>query len=409
MKERSKRMSERKQLDRSQDTPLYQQIMDDIRSTIDSGAFSFDKPICTESSLEETYGISRITARRALSELEREGILYRKRGMGSFVCRDIYQKRNAPVPSGALPSTDSPFSGKVFAFVLPFNISKTGLTTAFQAASDYLNARGCFTAIYISDETDRNRGRSILHRLHGMGVAGIAYYPISSKIHLELLDELMLSGISVCLMDVPSDHRHIASVSSDNFYGSHRLIDHLVSLGHKKIAYLSGVSPDSRQTVSDRYSGYMLGLAEAGIQPDKELIALNLDEARRALPADNPDSLSATVRRMVARGATAIMTEHDQLAYETILACRNLCLRVPEDISVCGFDNSEWASALVNTDMHLHITTIEQNQAEIGRKVAEILYENLQHPLSIHEPVIVPTTFVEGNTTGPVSEKRFES
>lgn len=398
-------MSERKQLDRSQDTPLYQQIMDDIRNTIDSGAFSFDKPICTENSLEETYGISRITARRALSELEREGILYRKRGMGSFVSRDIYQKRNTPVAVNTLPAVDSPFSGKVFAFVLPFSISKTGLTTAFQAASDYLNAKGCFTAIYISDETDRNRGRSILHRLHGMGVAGVAYYPFSSNIHLELLDDLMLSGISVCLMDVPSNHRHVASVSSDNFYGSRKLIDHLVSLGHKRIAYLSGVAPDSRRTVSDRYSGYMLGLAEAGIQPDKDLLALNLDEARRSLPADNPNSLSTTVRTLVEHGATAIMTEHDQLAYETILACRNLCLQVPEDISVCGFDNSEWATALMNTDMHLRITTIEQNQAEIGYKVAEILYENLQHPLSSHEPVIISTSFVEGNTTGPAPKK----
>ena len=67
-------------------TPFYQIIIDDILAQIAAGSFSYDQPICTENSLIEQYGFSRITVRRAMTELENRGILYRKRGVGSFVC-----------------------------------------------------------------------------------------------------------------------------------------------------------------------------------------------------------------------------------------------------------------------------------------------------------------------------------
>lgn len=92
---------------------LYQVVIDDIMESIQSGAFSFDHPICTESKLMEKYNISRITARRAMTELENKGILYRKRGVGSFVSRDIYQKEAQPQAVSSL-----------FAFIYPFNISR---------------------------------------------------------------------------------------------------------------------------------------------------------------------------------------------------------------------------------------------------------------------------------------------
>ena len=105
-------------------TPFYQIIIDDILAQIAAGSFSYDQPICTENSLIEQYGFSRITVRRAMTELENRGILYRKRGVGSFVC---HPEELAP----ALPETSSSPAGKLFAFVFPFHVSKTGLTDAF--------------------------------------------------------------------------------------------------------------------------------------------------------------------------------------------------------------------------------------------------------------------------------------
>ncbi len=154
--------------------PLYQNVMDDILTAIDSGGFSFDKPICTESGLMDKYGYSRITVRRALDELENMGVLYRKRGVGSFVSRDSYLSSKEDSVSVA---------GKLFAFIWPFNISRTSLAVTFQSANDYLLAHGCYGSVFITEDEGEKKSSMVLSRLAHTDVAGIAYYPLKNDIH----------------------------------------------------------------------------------------------------------------------------------------------------------------------------------------------------------------------------------
>ena len=380
-------------VDRESGRLLYRQIVDAIMEQIRSGAFSFDEPICTEAELIERFGVSRITVRRALGELENRGILYRKRGVGSFVSPTVYQDEMEQSASAA----SVPSSGCFFAFVLPFNISRTGMTNAFHAATEWLNERGCMTSIYISEDSGDNRGHNILRRLARMNVAGVAYYPYTSNIHLEIVDELMMLGKPVVLMDLPGHCAHLASVTSDNLSGSRELMRHLISLGHKRIAFLSGIPPEGRETLRDRYSGYLLSLTEAGIRPDPALIRFDMDQNNRVLPAADPRSLVSAIRQFRAAGATAVICEHDGIAYNVVMACREINLNVPEDISVCGFDNNEWATMILGK----RITTVAQDWAAIGRKVAELLYRGVATPLAAHEPTVVPTSLVIGDTSGP--------
>ena len=372
---------------------LYQTIMDAITDQIRAGSFSYDKPICTESDLMEKYGVSRITVRRALSELESRGILYRKRGVGSFVCSDIYQKNALDESAQGGQASNNP----LFAFVLPFNISRTGLTQTYQAASAYLNERGCMTSIFISEDTGDNRARYILSRLAQMNVAGVAYYPYTSNIHQEIVDRLMLDGKPVVLMDIPSPCKHLASVSSNNLQGSMDLMAHLIALGHKRIAFLSGITTEERATISDRYSGYLLGLSQAGIHPDQDLVYMRMTQEARTLPPEHPDSLSSVISRLRASGATAIICEHDGIAYEVMQRCLDMGIQVQEDMSICGFDRSEWATV----HMTRVITSVAHDYAGIGRAVGEELYQGLSDPLRAHEPRIIPMQLSAGNTTGP--------
>ena len=373
---------------------LYKQIIEAVMDQIRSGSFSYDKPICTEAELTERYGVSRITVRRALAELENRGILYRKRGVGSFVRKDIYQLSDFSPPEKG----DAGNTSKLFAFVLPFNISRTGLTGTYQAASFYLAEHGCMTSVYISESTGENRARHILDRLAGMNIAGVAYYPYTSNIHLPLIHQLLFAGKPVVLMDLPSPCTHLASVSSDNFHGSLELMKHLLSLGHRRIAFLSGVSPQDRVTVSDRLSGYLISLTEAGIPIDTGLICTSMAEEARSLPEENPASLIAVLKAFHLKGVTAVVTEHDGIAYQVLRACEQIGMKVPEELSVCGFDRSEW----VSMQSGKVITTVAQDYPAIGRAVGELLYTGLSRPLTAHSPVIIPTRLIPGNTTGPV-------
>ena len=65
--------------------PKYEIIKEALLARIHAGDFSFDESFCTEKMLSDQYHVSRITAKRAIEDLEQQGILYRKRGVGSFV------------------------------------------------------------------------------------------------------------------------------------------------------------------------------------------------------------------------------------------------------------------------------------------------------------------------------------
>lgn len=367
---------------------LYQVVIDDIMGSIESGAFSFDHPICTESRLMERYGISRITARRAMTELENRGVLYRKRGVGSFVSRDIYARQAAPQ---AAPNN-------LFAFIFPFNISRTGLTAAFQAANSLLLQKGCYASIYITEDDIPLRGRTVLNQLAGMNVAGVAYYPKTSDIHMSLLNQIIFRGKPVVIMDIPSNCPYISSVTSDNLGGSRQLMEHLLSLGHRRIAYISGVGPEERQTVCDRIAGYVMAHEKAGLPLRSEFIITDMRENLRRAPREGSGQteLLLQVQSLIRQGVTAIMAEHDELAFDILMACRELNISVPRDLSVCGFDDSEWAHMLPGA-----ITTIRQDQEQIGRHVAELLMDNKGGLAGTARNLVVPTRLVTGTTTGP--------
>ena len=366
--------------------PLYQVVIDDIMESILSGSFSFDHPICTESRLMEKYNISRITARRAMTELENKGILYRKRGVGSFVSKDIYAKKSAPQPANNL-----------FAFIFPFNISRTGLSYAFKAANNLLIQKGYYASIYITEDDLPSRGRTVLNQLVNMNVAGVAYYPKSSDIHISILNQLIFQGKPVVIMDIPSNCPYISSVTSDNLSGAVQLTEHLISFGHRRIAYISGVGQEARRTVCDRIAGYIMAHEKAGLPLRGEYIVTDMSENMRRLPAEGGHTeLANQVQSLVKQGVTAIMAEHDELAFDILMACRDLGINVPRDLSVCGFDDSEWAHMLPGI-----ITTVRQDQDQIGRHVAELLLERIGNPLQTAQNMVVPTKVVVGNTTGP--------
>lgn len=366
---------------------LYQVVIDDIMERINRGAFSFDTPICTESKLMEDYGVSRITARRAMTELENQGVLYRKRGVGSFVSREIYQKQK---------KADN--ASKIFAFIFPFNLSHSGLSAAFQAANAVLMQKGYAASVYITEDDAKARGRTFLGQLIHMDIAGIAYYPKTSDIHQGLLNQMVFRGKPVVIIDIPNRCRYISSVSSDNYGGSMELMEHLIGLGHRSIAYLAGLETDARQTVSDRFSGYVLAQAQAGIPIHDENVITTLTEEFRRSPGEGglPTQVHSVVRALVSRGVTAFMCEHDQLAFEAALACRELNIKVPEQVSICGFDNSEWARMLPE-----RITTMEQDMEQVGTQAAQLLLAGLSAPLSEARQVVIPTKFITGGTTGP--------
>ncbi|MGB8452227.1 MAG: GntR family transcriptional regulator [Anaerocolumna sp.] len=371
---------------------LYEIIIDDIYNMIQNGNFSYDEPICTEKQLSLQYSVSRITAKRAITDLEHQGVLYRKRGVGSFVVRDMAAKKsNVSIPSQA---------SNTFAFLLPFDTAKGGLIDTVTEVSLGLNNSGYFMGIYITSE-NTSKEKHTIRQLLEQNIAGIVYYPKSNKIYLDLLNNFVINGKPVVIIDKTNDCSYIHNVVSDNFEGGKLLTEHLISLGHKKIAFLSNASIDETSSVRDRFGGFIHTLRKHGLSVNMDNVANGLGflTEQTAISHSSTPQLNSVISRLYNNGVTAIETENDQVAYSVICACKELNIRVPEDMSICGFDNTVWAQ---KTDMGL--TTVSQDFPEIGKQVSEILLSSVKDPAYPVQKSAVPVKLIVRGSTLPPSQ-----
>lgn len=180
---------------------------------------------------------------------------------------------------------------------------------------------------------------------------------------------------------------NMAYIGVDNREGMNLAVTHLKELGHRRIGYLSG-SLGSYINQS-RYSAFFHALRKCGLSDDPALggnAYLFSDCLQRHLP------------RLLRQGVTAIMCSHDLLAHTVMLHCQELGLRVPEDISIIGFDDLPLCDY-----MQPPMTTIQQNRTEIGRSAYYALSSLMAGtPIST---LLLHAKLMIRQSTGPVPER----
>jgi LacI family transcriptional regulator len=162
---------------------------------------------------------------------------------------------------------------------------------------------------------------------------------------------------------MPLDER-IPSVSAAHTSGAHHAMGHLLGLGHRRIAAITG--PRGWVATEDRRRGYHSALAAAGILPRPELEADSDFEIGGGVEA-------AGYLLDLPEPPTAIFAFNDNLAIGAIQAARSRGVRVPEDLSVVGFDDIEHATIVTPT-----LTTVRQPLAEMGRTAVSLLMRLLE-------------------------------
>lgn len=171
---------------------------------------------------------------------------------------------------------------------------------------------------------------------------------------------------------------NLSSVSSDNVSAARMAIDHLVSLGHRKIAVIGGPRIHS-DTTQQRFQGCLEAFREHGIQFDE---ALDYESVRFSFTGGYH-----AAQRLLEKGGdfTGIFAMSDVMAIGTIRALRDAGKRVPEDVSVVGFDGLTIGEYTIPK-----LTTISQCVAELADRSIRILQENIEgHKVHRHETVPV--------------------
>lgn len=148
--------------------------------------------------------------------------------------------------------------------------------------------------------------------------------------HFQALHDRGVPAVLIGRYDVP-----LPAVRIDNLKGGWEAATHLIRLGHRRIAILSG--PMTSTSIQDRMKGYRRALREHGLSLPKDWVVHG--DLRPASALQLAERLLAARRR-----PTAILAANDQMAIATIRIALKLGLRVPEDLSVVGFDNIQLAS-----------------------------------------------------------------
>jgi LacI family transcriptional regulator len=233
---------------------------------------------------------------------------------------------------------------------------------------------------------EHHREVSLLERLmHGTTDGAVIILPEESSDELELL---LNHGYRFVVIDplLPLNER-IPAVSAAHAAGADQAMKHLLSLGHTRVAAITG--PRGWKATDDRRRGYYAALAAAGIMPDPELeVESNFELGGGAAAAEQLLALPEP--------PTAIFCFNDNMAVGAMQTARARGVGIPEDLSIVGFDDLEEAEIVTPA-----LTTIRQPLAEMGRIAVSLLMRLLDNQRLEALHVELGTRLVVRDSTAP--------
>jgi DNA-binding LacI/PurR family transcriptional regulator len=202
----------------------------------------------------------------------------------------------------------------------------------------------------------------------------------------KILKELIKEKLPIALISQDIPGLAVDSVTVDDFLGGYQVTEHLLALGHQKIAV---IAEDTRSS-KERIRGYQEALKDAGFTCDERLIfvsASTVEESKR---------LAAQLIGLGER-PTAVFACNDLLAIGTIQAARENGLILPDDLSVVGFDNT-----LLATIVDPPLTTVNQPIHEMGRQVVDLLMQKIEGEKNMKQKVVLlPELVIRNSTSSP--------
>ncbi len=354
------------------DPPLYLRIYAGLKKRIEDGEWAYGAMLPSENDLCEMYHIARGTVRQVLAELEKEGLVRRERGRGTFIAREVLQKETAGSNNHNI-SFIVPYVRDSFVATILVGVESVARTNGFAVIFNHVE--NCI-------EKQELAVRSALQR----GVAGIILYPVNSSDFSPLLVELVKQQFPLVLVDRYIRGLYADYVTSDNFGGGLMATQHLLRLGHRRIAFLNWKEPAT--SIEQRKAGYRQALQEAGISPDPglewEVVGYpDVDQAAIS------ECLSSIER------PTAIFAANDQLAMAVQRVARLQKIAIPDDLALVGFDNLD-----ISSQLDTPLTTIAQSPFDIGKAAGDLVVCKIRKEDKTIQHCILPTHLIVRSSCG---------
>lgn len=235
------------------------------------------------------------------------------------------------------------------------------------------------------DSADAVMGADYITLLHEHASDGVIFCYESAR---EQTERIAAERPLLFLESTPHDES-VDTIRTDNREGMWLLTEHLLELGHRRIAGVFGKKGDYSLS---RFRHFSDALSARGAAPPPELVRFgnwSIDDGRKDFTAlmELPEELRPT----------AVVFVSDFMAMGALRAAADLGLRVPEDISIAGTDDASTSAFLVPS-----LTTLGFDPYGLGMKAAERLIRRIEHPEEDVRNTIVPVSLMKRESTGPV-------
>jgi DNA-binding LacI/PurR family transcriptional regulator len=343
--------------------PLYQQVQAVLERQILRQELKPGELIPSESQLCEQFNVSSITVRRALQELVRNGLIYRRPGIGSFVSSDTKQLSLLLLISGF---DDARWHANLFGELIG-GIAK--ITWEHGTTLSVVHIPPGFHNI-----------RSYLYSVIEEGAFDGILLRVAGDLEEDYLVPLLETGCPYVSMKRYSPHREINCVVHDDLAGAFRATEYLIKLGHTRIGLIS-----ARHTVvgRDRSQGYLKALEAYGIEADPRLIHYS-DSFVEEEGARTTGELLGLEER-----PTAIFATSDRLALGAYSAIEKAELRIPQDIAIVGYGDIPPGSLLSPP-----LSTVKVSYRDAGIQAASLLLDIITYKVKPPQRIVIESSLI---------------
>ncbi|QUG73630.1 LacI family DNA-binding transcriptional regulator (plasmid) [Erwinia sp. E602] len=246
-----------------------------------------------------------------------------------------------------------------------------------------------YTLLLANSDFDPDTELKEVNKLIEYGIDALML--VGNSHHPRLRERINQLGIP-CIQTFSVDAGH-PSIGYDNEQAAAEITSHLLGLGHKQFAVIVG-TPPSNDRVSDRITGTREALSAAGLTLAEENLinsAFTMNDARQAMfrLLDGPVP------------PTAVICGNDLLAFGAMRAAAERYLRIPNDISITGFNDYEYAEHLEHP-----LTTMRVELDQIGLLAADYLLATLNDQPAPRQTLLKPELIVRGSTGSPPRQPR---
>lgn len=338
----------------------YEKVKEEIISWAVNEKYKPHEKIPTESELMELFKVSRHTIRRAISDLAAEKYLYRLQGSGIYVSdfkqNEIYLRNNKNVG------------------VLTTYISNYIFPDIIRGIEDTLYDES-YSLLLSSTKNNIMLESSNLKNLLAHKIDGLIVEPTKSAYqspNMGYFNNLIEQDIPFIMINASYSQVKVPSLCVDDLKGGNIAAKYLITLGHKNIAGIFKV--DDLQGVH-RMNGFITGCQESNVLLRQDKILTYLSEETNTLLPEKIKNVLKQEKR-----PTGVFCYNDEIAYMVLNIAHNLKLKVPQDLSIIGFDDSPMAKI-----MEPKLTSITHPKEKMGIDAAKLIIKLINNSNHFNE------------------------